>query len=329
MARIFLSYSHEEGKSAEALEHGLCGRSIEVWRDKTGLHAGEKWPKALGEAIQKADALLLIWSAAAARSEFVELEWNIALALKKPVLPILSDETALPAALCATHSITEREPDRMAERVESALKALDSITAETATGQEAFITQLDSLSQRDPRAVLRTVKVLVEQPGWTVAGPVYHASGDIHIHGDSTKEESLPRRWQVWVGIIVGVLTAGMLLKQLLVQTNPEPVHTNPPSLVSLSPSVPSGQGPVPTAPVSWKISGIIADESDNPVQGAKVVWTGPSTSTVTDAGGHFSLLVHETHNKLVRLSITKEGYQPLSDYFPLSQDIHGVLHRE
>ena len=48
-----------------------------VWRDKTNLHAGERWPKKLGDAIAEAEALVLLWSTDASHSDFVELEWNI------------------------------------------------------------------------------------------------------------------------------------------------------------------------------------------------------------------------------------------------------------
>ena len=91
MPGVFISYEHTDLKSAEALEHALRLRAIAAWRDKTNLHAGDKWPKALGEAIRQTDALLLLWSAAAFGSEFVELEWNIALALKKPIIAVRSE----------------------------------------------------------------------------------------------------------------------------------------------------------------------------------------------------------------------------------------------
>jgi hypothetical protein len=78
---VFLSYAQKDSESAESLEQGLRVRFVLAWRDKTSLHAGEKWPKALGEAIQRSRALVLLWSAAASHSDFVELEWNIALAL--------------------------------------------------------------------------------------------------------------------------------------------------------------------------------------------------------------------------------------------------------
>jgi len=87
--RVFLSYSSQQLSFAHQLEAELTAKGVKVWRDKTSLHAGERWPKALGDAIATADALVLIWSAEANQSDFVELEWNIAVAMKKPVMPYL------------------------------------------------------------------------------------------------------------------------------------------------------------------------------------------------------------------------------------------------
>src|ERR1017187_2322482 len=101
MPAVFLSYAHAQRETADALVEGLNSQAIEVWRDKTDLRAGERWPSALAEAIRNSDALLLLWSGAALQSEFVDFEWNTALALKKPILIVLRDETVLPAALCA------------------------------------------------------------------------------------------------------------------------------------------------------------------------------------------------------------------------------------
>lgn len=328
MLRVFLSYAHADHKVAEALEESLRRRSIESWRDKTSLHAGDRWPKALGEAIRQADALLLLWSEAASRSDFVELEWNIALALKKPVLPVLSDETALPAALSASHGIKEVDLQRVVERMDAALKAAASAPVEPAKGHDAIITRLANLTQRDPRAVLESVKVLIQQPGWTVGGAVYQAGGDIHIHGDSQKK-SLADRWKVWVGIAVGVLTAGILLKQLAFDKIPGTARTPSTEVSAPSPAVPSVQPTVTPVPVSQEISGIITDEFDNPIQGATVTLIGFSDSTITEAGGRFSLPVRGALHERVRLSVTKDGFRPLSEYYPVRQDVRVMLRRE
>ena len=329
MRSVFLSYSHMERETAEAVEQALRRLSIAAWFDKTDLYAGDMWPKALGEAIQQADALLLIWSGAASSSEFVELEWNIALALRKPVLPILSDDTVLPPALRASHGITETAPDRVAVRVEAALNALSSTPAPPPLGHKPFITQLEGLSHQDPSTVLQTVKALEQQSGWIVAGPVYQASGDIHIQDGGAKKASLSHRWKVWVWVIVGVLTAGFLLKQLVFEAKYSPSHVT--QNISLSPSSTElpGEEHTGTASVSQRMSGIIVDGLDKPVIEAKVVRVGSSNSTMTDAAGRFSLAVYEAPDELVRLHVEKDGFRPLSEYFPIRQDIRVVLRRE
>ena len=315
---VFLSYAQADRESAEALEQGLRVRSVSAWRDKTSLHAGEKWPKALGEAIQRSSALILLWSAAASRSEFVELEWNIAVALKKPVLSVLSDETPLPVTLRATHGIKERELERIVQCVMMTLKVLESAPPQTAPGEGAIIGQLDSLPQRDPHEVLQSVKLLLEQPGWAVSGQVYQAGGDIIIHGRESEAKTLADHWKVWVGIVVGVLTAATLAKQFIFNApTPEIIHTG------------AAPTPVqPAVPVSQHISGIATDESDTPIQGAKVVLMGSSDSTVTQQDGGFSLPVHGS-NDLVRLNITKDGFHPLSEYYPVRREVRVMLRRQ
>src|SRR5438128_2396175 len=63
------------------------------------LHAGDRWPRRLGDAIAAAPTFILIWSADAAASDFVDLEWTIAIALKRTMCIIALDETAVPNTL--------------------------------------------------------------------------------------------------------------------------------------------------------------------------------------------------------------------------------------
>jgi pimeloyl-ACP methyl ester carboxylesterase len=80
-------------------------------------------------------------------------------------------------------------------------------------------------------------------------------------------------------------------------------------------------------APEFKQISGIVTDESDAPIQGAKVVLTGSSDSIVTQEDGGFSLPVHGS-DEWVRLSITKDGFHPLSEYYSVRRDVHVMLRR-
>lgn len=57
------------------------------------------WPSTVGQEIVDRDALLLLWSKDAAASATVQFEWSAALALKKPIIPCLLDDTPLVPAL--------------------------------------------------------------------------------------------------------------------------------------------------------------------------------------------------------------------------------------
>ena len=110
MAKVFLSYARRDLPSLQAVLQDLAAHGIAVWRDQDNLYGGQRWPKAIGEAIAVHDVLLLVWSQEAAASHFVEFEWNTALALQKRILPCLLDQTPLPPALSAINGIDARQP---------------------------------------------------------------------------------------------------------------------------------------------------------------------------------------------------------------------------
>jgi pimeloyl-ACP methyl ester carboxylesterase len=80
-----------------------------------------------------------------------------------------------------------------------------------------------------------------------------------------------------------------------------------------------------PAASEFKQISGIVTDESDAAIQGAKVVLTGSPDSMVTQKDGGFSLPVHGSE-QWVHLSITKDGFHPLNDYYSVRRDVHVML---
>lgn len=122
MSGVFISYTRADLGPVRDIEQGLRAAHVAVWRDQDQLYGGQRWPKALGEAIAAQDFLLLCWSAKAATSTYVELEWCTALALKKPIIPWLLDDTPLPTSLRAVQSIAARHP---VEAVPAFLTALE------------------------------------------------------------------------------------------------------------------------------------------------------------------------------------------------------------
>ena len=109
--KVFVSYSRKDQVIAETLDKSLAEKNISTWRDQRSLAGGENWPKSTAEAIALSKVLLLIWSVQAQGSHFVEFEWTTALALRKPIIPILHDNTPLPAALTALNGITSTKAE--------------------------------------------------------------------------------------------------------------------------------------------------------------------------------------------------------------------------
>jgi hypothetical protein len=97
--KVFLSYARQDLEIAKRVEQALREKECLVWRDQENVYGGQNWPKALGESIADHEVVLLLWSENARQAHFVEFEWSTAVALKKPVIPCLLDETPLPSTL--------------------------------------------------------------------------------------------------------------------------------------------------------------------------------------------------------------------------------------
>ena len=217
MPSVFFSYSRSDLATVQQLEQSLVAAGIVVWRDQDKIYGGQKWPKALGEAIAAQDYFLLAWSKQAADSHYVELEWNTAIALKKPIIPYLLDRTPLPSLLQAIQGIDARDPTNAISQILAALKTEAPIV--DAAHRAEVIKQLGGIPATKPEHVLREAKAIFIQRQWTVQGNVYQAAGDIYItigetsaksgHENSVRksEKSLLEKWQAWAALILAILT--------------------------------------------------------------------------------------------------------------------------
>ena len=121
----------------------------------------------------------MVWSKNAARSHFVEFEWNSAIALRKTILPCLLDDTRLPPALSAINALDMRQLDDALPRM---LQALQQPVPRPDPGRSAeVIAQLRSLHPMDPEVVVKAARAIFAQQGWSVQGNVYQAAGDFHL----------------------------------------------------------------------------------------------------------------------------------------------------
>lgn len=84
MPKLFISYARSDVLMGQSFIHVLESYGATVWRDEVNLYGGQRWPEALGDAIDANDVLVLVWSRHAATSNFVNQEWNTAVASAVP-----------------------------------------------------------------------------------------------------------------------------------------------------------------------------------------------------------------------------------------------------
>ncbi len=110
---MFFSYSSDDRPAVLARAQMLERLGIPFFQDVVSLRAGDRWEPALSEHMGKADLVLLFWSKAAAKSEWVrrEIEWALDLQSRSPealpeIVPVILDgppPAKPPASLKAIH----------------------------------------------------------------------------------------------------------------------------------------------------------------------------------------------------------------------------------
>ncbi len=207
---VFISYAREDLQAAQKLEKILQAEGLRVWRDQESIYAGEQWPKAIGQAIENENIFLLLWSKHSAESHFVEFEWNSALALMKTIVPVLLDNTPLPAALRAINGVSFADTGNAVKK----LLELMAVSPPSPQGQNPLvIRELSQVKENSIDAVLERVKTTYQQQGWHVYGNVYQVSGGyLHIDSPGTGA-AIPQpkkwweKWQAKVTFIILLLT--------------------------------------------------------------------------------------------------------------------------
>jgi len=99
--KIFLSYSHEDRRRAEAVKMLLELGGAQVFMDWRSILPGSEWSAALERALADCDVLCVFWSAAAQRSTWVRAEYTTFIGRfpDRPCIPLCADETPLPLLL--------------------------------------------------------------------------------------------------------------------------------------------------------------------------------------------------------------------------------------
>lgn len=297
MPRAFLSYSRDDAALVTKLENQFPAVGWDVWRDVQSLHSGDLWPPRLGDAIAAAERFVLVWSARAARSHFVRLEWAIAVAAKRPICILTIDDEPLPTTLRPYQA-------HPALPVETAVQWLTGITLERAPVNAAapVLQKLAATPHREPSGIITELEVTFHQLGWSVNGPVYQAAGDIHLHLGGQQHPPARNGGQrlLYVLAIVSpvflVIVAATVYRQYIATSSTHKSET----LI---------QQELPLQP----FGGFVQDERGLPLYGVSVTAPSQGIAVVTDRLGRFSFQVRLPADTTFRLIATKLGYVVLT----------------
>jgi TIR domain-containing protein len=95
----FVSYAREDGEFVLRLAKDLRAGGAEVWIDQLDIEPGQRWDRAVEDALTKCPQLLVILSPDATESTNVMDEVSLALEEGKTVLPVIHRECKIPFRL--------------------------------------------------------------------------------------------------------------------------------------------------------------------------------------------------------------------------------------
>jgi len=105
MKHVFVSYAWEDMKFAREVTRRLRKLRRVPWQDVRNLRAGDNWQAAIDEALKNAEALVVVMSPDAIKSQYVTYEWAFALGAGVRVIPVLRKRTDLHPRLKNVHYV--------------------------------------------------------------------------------------------------------------------------------------------------------------------------------------------------------------------------------
>ncbi len=123
---FFISYASCDS----AIVHPLCKvigatKKNSFFIDAYQLEPGKRWANELAQAIRSCDTVFVFWSKNSANSEWVKAEYEVAIARRKNVIPIILDKTPLPDLLdeyqsikFSDRNIEEKEVSKIFDRID-------------------------------------------------------------------------------------------------------------------------------------------------------------------------------------------------------------------
>ena len=124
MHKVFISYSRRDIAFVRRLAGDLENAGYEVWWDVSDLRGGDDWVRVIPEAIQASEQFIVVLSPNSAVSEWVRKEYTQALYLRKRIIPVMLEKTAVPFAINTINYIDFTSEQDYADRLNALLRDL-------------------------------------------------------------------------------------------------------------------------------------------------------------------------------------------------------------
>ncbi len=95
-ARTFISYAREDSEFVMKLARDLRGAGADIWLDRFDIPVGDRWDRAVQDALDSCGRFLVVLSPASVGSDNVMAELNFALDSAKRVFPVLQRDCKRP-----------------------------------------------------------------------------------------------------------------------------------------------------------------------------------------------------------------------------------------
>ena len=138
MADVFVSYKREDRRTVEDLSQALGDLGLTVWFDYS-IEIGEDWAKRIQTELEEAKAIIVCWTPAACKSDWVRHEASVA-SQRKVMLPIILKHCTPPALYASIHAanLADWDGSTTDERFLAILAPLERLTGRKRLAKEGL-----------------------------------------------------------------------------------------------------------------------------------------------------------------------------------------------
>jgi len=173
----FISYSREDSEFALKLAEDLKAAGAAMWLDQLDIAPGQRWARAVEDALHACPRMLVILSPASANSTNVDDEVSFALEEKKTVIPVLYRDCKIPFRLRPFQFVDFRSDYDVALK-----RLLRTLPAESAPSQVVAAPKEPSPALH--RSPARALRVFISS-----------TSEDLHAYRQVAQQAILARGW--------------------------------------------------------------------------------------------------------------------------------------